>query len=648
MNILRFFPLLCLVIFSACGQTPPKYKPVSKADSLTILSYQQKSLSYQSKYPDSAIYFADQGLKLSRSLHYLRGEGLLLDRMAAINAQYGNLKLASRYQQEALLIFKLLKDQKATADVMSGLGILKAREGDINGGRNLINEALAVYQKFKDTAGIIKSYTRLGEVAELEKQTKTALSFYEKAEALHQGIPLSDEYFELISTMGKLHTNLGNHQLAAQYYEKGVSRSGNKQYMKAHIALLNKAGRAWDSIGNKDKALAFHREGLLKARANNLPEEEARSLMGIAGAMKKEDADQSIIHLKHALEIARSIGHKQLSAEIYHSLSDIYRQQSRYQEALSTLSAHHRLLDSLLQANEGHRIAVLQGSYELAESKLRIDALELTNQRHTYQRNEGLLIAAGILIVLVILAFYFYRTRLLNSELHNSNQIKDKLFSIIGHDLRNPIGGITQLLAMMEEGNFSAEESHELIGEMRKQGNVTLEILNALLNWGEAQLKGIHIKPSNFNLGESIRKNIIALQQQASEKSVIVTDNTPADLILYGDQNHFEFIVRNLLSNAIKFSHAGEDVEIAAELRPEANQVVFSIQDNGKGISPAQQEQFLRSEMDISYGTQGEKGTGIGLMLSREFIRANHGQIWLESEIDRGTTFYFSFPLPPL
>lgn len=641
---LRPFPLLCLIVFSACGQTALHPK-LSAKDSMQISTYQIKSSRYKLTDPDSAIYYADMGLRLSRKLHNERAEASFLSRMATINAQYGNLRLAVRYQQEAQNIFIRLKDQLEITNSTSCLGILKAREGRLSEGNSLINDALKIYEKQKNTAGIIKSYSRLGEVQELKKNLPSALAFYEKAEALQNDRPLSDEYFDLIVSLGKVHTQLGHHDKAAAYYEKGAGKSMNSAFTKAHIQLLNKAGKAYDSLGNKNKALELHREGLEKAKINHLPEEEARSLMGIASVMKNEDADESILHLKNALEIAKSIGHKQLSAEIYHSLSDVYRQQSKYQEALSTLSAHHRLLDSLLQANEGHRIAVLQGSYELAESKLKIEALQLSNERHVHQRNEILILAIAILVVSGLIYRDYHRNRQLVRELTASNQIKDKLFSIIGHDLRNPIGGITQLLAVMEEGGLSEDEAHELITEMRKQGNVTLEILNALLNWGEAQLKGVHVKVSDFMAIESVRKNVLALQQQAADKSIIVNANVDPGLLLHGDQNHFEFIIRNLLSNAIKFSKPGEDVEIATELQPETQLVVFSVRDHGKGISPAQQDLFLRAEMDIAYGTKGEKGTGIGLMLSKEFVKANQGKIWLESELGKGSTFHFSFPV---
>lgn len=636
------FGMLCLVALSACGQVHDEHEQVSAAVSSKVKLYERKSSSYQDKKPDSAIYFANQGLKLSRSLHYQLGEGILLNRLARINEQYGNLKLAVKYQKEALNIFSGLHHPLAI-DATADLGTLIGLQGDLKSGNSLIRNALARYEKIRDIGGIIKADTKLGQLCELNGNPGLALQYYSRAERLNNGKPVSDEYFKLISHIGNLHAGQGNYRQAIDYFEKGISKSDSDEHIKAHIAFLNNAGKNLDKLGEKQKALSYHQRGLQKAKANGLHEEEARSLMSIASVLKDQDAEQSIRHLKNALVISHAIGHKQLTAEIYSSLSDLYRQQSRYQEALTALEEHHRLLDSLQNATEGHKIEVLQGSYELAESKLHIESLKLSNEQRTEERNAGMIAAAAILLILFILTIYYYNTRRLNERLVSSNLIKDKLFSIIGHDLRNPIGGITQLLAMMDEGDLTSEEHQQMISQMRKQGDITLEILNALLSWGESQLKGIHIKPSEFNAKQSIYRNIEALHEQAIHKSILITDSTPSELIIYGDINHFEFIIRNLLSNAIKFSHPSGTIEIAADLRSGTDEVIFSVRDHGKGISVEQQKAFLKANLDVSFGTKGEKGTGIGLMLSREFIKASGRKLWMESEEGKGTAFYFTF-----
>jgi len=390
------------------------------------------------------------------------------------------------------------------------------------------------------------------------------------------------------------------------------------------VTALNRAAAAHHLKGNKAMALKYHNEALHKARKHGLHEDQVRSLIGIAHVLKTEDADESIVHLKKALHLADSIGHQQLSSEIYRSLSEVYRQQANYEQALHALEEHHRLAEKMMQQDKQQKIALLE---------------------KTYQRNWILVVTLSVLLILAILIYYLRKTQTLNKQLNAANQIKDKLFTIIGHDLRNPISSITNVLSLMEHDELTADEQREMIGQMRRQGDVSLEILNSLLNWGTAQLNGITIHPVVFQPSGIIDSNITALQGKALEKKLTVQNHVPADLRLKADRDHFNFIIRNLLSNAIKFSRDGGKIEIDAQ--SQAGKLVFSVKDEGIGINEAQQKAFLSRHMEIAYGTKGEKGTGIGLMLSKEFLKAGGGAIWLESRLGEGTIFYFNLPSQP-
>ena len=638
LTVLSLF-LLQITLYS-CGQTDQK--TISLQDSTRVRFYESKSISKQEKQPDSAMYFASKGLKLSRDLKYQYGEALMLKRFAALNSYYGNFKLAFKYQAKAFALFTSLHDQAAAANAATDLGLLQGELGNYQKGRQLIKAAISQFKQANNTEGTIMAYTKLGELCDLQGDSSLALTYYSKAEQLNKGLPLSNQYFALINNMGKLHAKLGNQQQAVSYYETGIKQSASKSNSREHIALLNNAGKALDKLGNKQKALAYHYQALQKSKALDLHEDQARSLIGIAHVLKNQNADQSITHLKNALSIAHAIGHKHLSAEIYYSLSEIYKQQSQFDQALKALEEHHRLLDSLLTNQKNDKIAVLQHSYELAESQLNVENLELANRQKTYQRNFSITLTVAALIILLALAWYFYKTSQINKQLKLSNQIKDKLFSIIGHDLRSPVGGVAHLLAIMEEDeNMKLEEIREMIQLLRKQSDAALEILISLLNWGETQLRGIHIKPVVFSPVRIISKNLKALNKHATDKSIELSNHIPQDLEVLGDADHFDFIIRNLISNAIKFSFPFGKIEIDSEST--GKQVVFSVKDHGKGISEAQQQLFLTSNLDVEFGTSGEKGTGIGLLLSKEFVKANKGQIWLESEEGKGTTFYFSF-----
>ncbi len=642
MSPLRVVLLLVLFQLTACGQGRHQSFKVSYADSVKVRMYEQKSIFYQHKKPDSAVYFAEKGLKLSRKLHYLKGEALLLSQYSDINGQYGNLELARKQQREALALFAKLKDEASVTRASASLGLLEGRLGNINGGLNLLRKALESDKKRKDIPAMIQAYTMLGELLEISGNTNAAFDHYRKAEQLNNGYTLNDDYYSLIGRLGKLYAQKGNHQKSLYYYKKGISKSLASGHKKEHITFLRHTAVAYDSLGNRQQALAYHQRSIDKARQFGLREEEARSLMGMASALQDQDAGQSIRHLNNALAIAHTIGNKQLISEIYYSLSTLYRQQSNLKEALAALDAHYKLVDSLQKANAGHRIAALQSSYTLSEFKLRADALELDNLKRIEERDMTGVAAAGILILLIILGLYYYKTKRLNKKLGEANQIKDKLFSIIGHDLRSPLGGITQMLALMESGELSPEEQIQVIPEMRKQGDSTLEILNDLLKWGEARIKGTSIYPSDFHPVAVIAKNIEVLHKQAEDKEVTIVDFIPPGLTVNGDVNHFDFIIRNLISNAIKFSYPGRTIEITSQAG-EAGKITFSVKDQGKGISKEQLKRFQTTNIDTSAGTAGEKGTGIGLMLSREFITANHGKLWVESEEGKGSKFYFTF-----
>jgi signal transduction histidine kinase len=195
----------------------------------------------------------------------------------------------------------------------------------------------------------------------------------------------------------------------------------------------------------------------------------------------------------------------------------------------------------------------------------------------------------------------------------------------------------------METEVFSEAEIKQMISEVRKQTHASFELLNGLFEWGKAQLQGIQVNQKHFETHPVIQKNISLLSQQASLKKIIITDHSPVDARLFADPNQFDFIIRNLLSNAIKFTFPSGFIDIYASKNND--EMIYSVRDTGIGITTKQQQLFLKTNMTVAFGTTGEKGSGLGLLLIREFMKANKGRIWLESEEGKGTTFYFSFPL---
>lgn len=620
---------------------------VSKNDSARVALYRKISELYMYTRPDSSTWYAREGLVLSRKTHIRKGEASLLCQIGQINQIHGNLNLSRKYLLEALDLSRDIHYPEGIGAACSGLGVIEGKNGNLGEATRYFIEALKMAEQSNNTGGIIETNIKLGLVNELNNNLDKALYYYSRAEKLNKTQPVSSSSFTLMNNIGIVYAKKGDVQTALQYFEKGIAQSDTPRFAGIHLNLLGNAGNAFEHLGNKEKALEYHKRMLNKAQLIRMPEEEARALVNLATVLKKDSAVKSIQYLNSALGIAQKLNLKELQSLIFKSLSEIYKQQQNYQSALQALEQHHRVEDSLFNLTRTREIATLEASYELEESRNKIQKLELVNQQRTFERNIGGIIAVSVLIILVILAIYVAKTRRLNKELKDSNQVKDKLFSIIGHDLSGPVAGTTNLLSLMNEGDFTPDEQKQMLAELHKQSELTATVLNSLLNWGKTQLQGVKVHTIAFAPLEIVQKNLLVLQSMANNKQIAMSAGVPAGICIRADQDHFDFIIRNLVSNAIKFTHSMGAIHITAEASQQKDIVTFSVKDNGTGISEEIRSQLFNINPKRSYGTKGEKGTGLGLMLCREFVEANKGRIWLESAEGAGTTFYFTLPAAP-
>lgn len=650
-DILTFmrFLFVCFPLFicgAALGQNAPdflKELKTAKEDSNKVLLYGNIATSYQFEQPDSATHYINAGIELADKIDYPRGKALLKGKLGAVNEIHGNFKAAKEHLLEGLEISKEINDVNTTAKLTNSLGVVEGKKGNLKEATTYFLKALKLYQSEKDTLGIVQTYIKLGVVNELNNELDKALSYYTTAQKIDNTTRASNSSLTLLNNMGIVYAKKGDLQKALQYFEEAIKRTDSPKDIALHITLLDNAGNAYDHLNQKDKALSYHQQALAKARQFDLPEYEARALLNIAALYSAKDAGAAKRVLDSALSVSTRIQHAMLTSEIYMAIVSYYKEQGDYKNALNSLEHYHAIKDSFFSAERTRDIARLQANYELEESKVQIKDLELRNQAATFQRNVGIISAIGILAVLFIGVFYWRRTKKLNKELQESNEVKDKLFSIIGHDLRGPIGGIAQMLELLDEGDFTEEEKKEIITELRKQGQISFEILNSMLSWGKTQLQGARVNIVEFHPKSIISKNIEVLRAQAQDKGIVVNDRTDTYVKAFADPDHFDFVIRNLLSNAIKFTPSKGRIDIDA-VPGNDRTVTFSVSDNGIGISKEKQRQFATSNLNLTLGTNGEKGNGIGLLLSKEFIEANKGRMWIESEEGKGTTFNFTLP----
>lgn len=234
---------------------------------------------------------------------------------------------------------------------------------------------------------------------------------------------------------------------------------------------------------------------------------------------------------------------------------------------------------------------------------------------------------------------------LLNHELGELNKQKDKLLSVISHDLRSPFNSLQGLfnLVFIDYEAFSKEELYKLLSDLKKQTDNSLGLLQDLLLWSRNQFNVLEVECKSINAKATVQPVIGHLRHQATEKGITVSNNIPTDIALTTDEHMFKTIFRNLISNAIKFSR--RDSEVRLEAKKQGKFYDFSVIDTGCGIAPEIIEKILSVKcIHTTPGTNGEKGFGLGISICKDFIDKLGGHLYIKSKVDKGSTFTFTIP----
>jgi signal transduction histidine kinase len=230
--------------------------------------------------------------------------------------------------------------------------------------------------------------------------------------------------------------------------------------------------------------------------------------------------------------------------------------------------------------------------------------------------------------------------------LKKANQTKDKLFSIIAHDLINPFSSFQQILKIIltNYDSINEEEKKEYLNKTYNLAKSNNDLLQNLLNWSRVQRDKLQLSYSNVNLHDLVQENISYLLSNAKDKSIRLINSVDPNAQIEADENLLSLVIRNLISNAIKFTPKEGKVVINNSFN--SNEQILSVKDTGIGMDEQTLSSIFKSEeITSTYGTNNEKGSGLGLMLCKEFIERHNGKIWAESNSDEGSEFLISLPV---
>jgi len=231
-------------------------------------------------------------------------------------------------------------------------------------------------------------------------------------------------------------------------------------------------------------------------------------------------------------------------------------------------------------------------------------------------------------------------------KLAESNATKDKFFSIIAHDLKNPFTSILGFsnLILGNKSKFSEEDIINFVTQISDSAKNTFKLLENLLTWSRSQTGKLEYYPIVLNINNIVCNSKSLIQYIAQGKNITIEFDVEKNIEVFADENMINTVIRNLLSNAVKYTHKGGKIVLKAV--SQNNQLLIEISDNGVGIPPQKIEKLFKiSEKVSTLGTENEAGTGLGLLLCKEFVEKNGGKIWVESTQNIGSKFFFTLPL---
>lgn len=318
--------------------------------------------------------------------------------------------------------------------------------------------------------------------------------------------------------------------------------------------------------------------------------------------------------------------------------SELYRYMAPLFVKPSCMSCH---------AKQGYKVGEVRGGISVS-----IPASPYLKELHgkylRYLIFHMIFLVAGIMLIRLFyrkMTFYSRITEAKNKELLNANATKDKLFSIIAHDLRSPFSTITSITDLIGDMNreFDMDKVQDLVGGVNSLSKNASVLLENLLNWSKTQTGEINFQPESFLVDEIILKVLNIAKVQAKSKQVSIHYEPREDIVIYADKNMLSVIIHNLLSNAIKFSYAESKVYIHTGIIDKYVQI--TVIDEGIGIEEEKLgDVFSISKQSIKRGTANEQGSGLGLILVKEFVDYHKGKIEVESEQGKGTRFKLYFP----
>jgi two-component system sensor histidine kinase/response regulator len=617
----------------------------------------QLGIAYRYNNPNLAIKYFEEMMQLQGVDAHLKAQAL--QQVGNIYFIKGDFQKSKDAYNKAVLVFSDLQFYKYEADVLLALGGIYFAQGNMGLAADFYLRALRYYESVSEDVGMVNCYAALGDLYARQNNFSRAIEFTQKAISKYEQSSNKMQALVGYEAMGNAYLKLNNMSKAAEFYNKALNE---------YKAMKNEAGIALTYLqlgivsqkqGNTRQAILYFDKAKSIAGQLKLQQILLQSMLGIAACQTTENklSEAEIIY-SQVVKMAQRNNMKPELEEAYSGLERIYQLMSETTKARTFGSLSRELKDSLYNDSMLKSLSDLQLRFEAEKQQREIDLLskdqiiresELLRIR---QLNRFIGVGAAIVVMMfsVLLYFFVQNKKYASSlqkhtnELTQLNKVKDRFFSIISHDLRNNLSTMKLYFDLISNPNYNPEDSKGVTKQIAASVENTIDLLENLLVWASSEIKGIPIHPVQLNMDDVVQSNIKLLQANAHQKQLTLLYTPTLQTYARADEDMINLVVRNLIANAIKFTEEGGCIHVKTSIHPDGY-IHTCVQDNGVGMSDENKSKLFNQHLHpTTKGTGNEKGTGLGLLLCKEFVERNGGKIWVESEKGKGSCFFFSLP----
>ncbi|WP_372745968.1 tetratricopeptide repeat protein [Lutibacter sp.] len=625
---------------------------------------------------DSSFYFYNEAVVLAEKIN-LNSYIAKSNKKLAVHYLYSLQYINSLEKfQKALLAYETLNNIRETADIFNFIGRIYSEIYKEDQAIQFYLKSLNLYQNnLKDKKGVALNYVDIGNLYYSQENYEFALTYFEDALVLYKELKDEGGVANCYTNLGNVYADNNNINEGLKYYFESVKIHEKINYLGGLATNYNNIGDCYLSLRQYKEAGLYFEKALKIAKKNNYEALKIIIYFNLADLNAKENKlNDAISYSLKGLSLSEKIGDLEFQILYLKVLATNYDKLGDFYKSYDYLKKHTTLKDSAFKNERRKNVGLFHALNDLENKRVTINELSTKNELAEIKYQSGKNYSFFLIILVVIFAIFliisinlhvsrkeaYNLLEFRNNEIKKMNEeiemqaknlaqlntTKDKFFSIIAHDLKNPFNSIQGFTELLIENfkEYDNDKKIKFLKVIKGSSSKASNLLSNLLLWANNQSGRIEFKPTKIDLASLVSESISLLEIQAINKEILLINNIDSNCFVFADENMVDTVIRNLVSNAIKFTYEKGEIQIYSTIVE--NFVEVTVKDNGIGIVIDDIKNIFNIEIkNTGIGTANEHGSGIGLILCKDFIEKNGGEIWVESIPNVGSEFKFTLPV---